>query len=171
MFDDIAYKIAAGAAVIGACAMAGRSLARVDRRRAKLLAETMDGMQLLRIHMLEDLMPLEAALTRSEAFILAQTGLCMDGRSASEAWHDVSCRETARGGGLDSLSHEDCEVMDRFFMRLGDSSRDEQKQVFDCAIRELGELESAARGDGMQKNRLYTALGALAGAAAVVGLV
>ena len=171
MFEDVTLKIALGTAMIGACALAGRSLARVDHRRARILAETMDGLQLLRVHMLDELVPLENALARSEAFILAQTGQFMAGRSAYEAWHDVSMRETARGGMLDSLAADDCEAMDRFFVHLGRSSREEQRQVFESAIRELGVLESRARGDGMQKNRLYTALGALAGAAAVVGLV
>ena len=171
VFEDIALKLAFGAAIIGACAMAGRSLARVDQRRSKLLADTMDGLQILRIRMLDELMPLEDALTRSETIILSQTGRYMNGRSASDAWKDVQKKETIRGGKMDSLGKDDIAVMDRFFMRLGGSSRDEQRQLFDVAIRELGELENSARCDSMQKNRLYTALGALAGAAAVVGLV
>ena len=168
---EFTVRLALGAAVIAACAYAGRSLARVDQRRARILAETMDGMQLLRIHMLENLLPLDTALEKSQAFVFRETGRCMDGRSARDAWHDVSCKGTARGGTLDSLTAEDCEVLDRFFMHLGGSSREEQRQVFDVAIRELGALENASRSAGDQKNRLYTALGALAGAATVVALV
>lgn len=169
--NELTIRLTLGAAVIAACAFAGRSLARVDQRRSRILAETMDGMQLLRIHMLENLLPLETALERSQAFVFHETGSCMDGRSARDAWHDVSCKGTARGGRLDSLTADDCEVLDRFFMNLGGSSREEQRQVFDIAISELGALENASRSSREQKNRLYTALGALAGAATVVALV
>ena len=95
----------------------------------------------------------------------------MKGKSPREAWYEVSCRETARGGRLNSLAAADCEALDRFFMKLGNSSLDEQRMVFDSAIKELGGLEDAARSAGEQKNRLYTALGALAGAAAVVVMI
>jgi len=171
MFENIMVKLALGAAIIGACAMAGRSLARVDMRRSGLLAETMDGLQLLRVHMLDDLMPVDTALARSQSYVMNAVGECLDGGSAYDAWQIVSRRETARGGKLDCLTAGDCEVLDRFFLRLGNSSVDEQRLIFDSAIKEMGALESASRTDGVQKNRLYTALGALAGAAAVVGLV
>ena len=171
MFEDITFKIALGMVIIGACALAGRAMARVDRRRAVMLAEIMDGMHMLRVHMLDELMPLQAALEKSQAFVFSETGRQMAGRSAYDTWQELSRRETARGGRLDSLAADECEVLDGFFRILGSSAREEQRQIFDRAIRDIGALESASRTDGLQKNRLYTALGALAGAAAVVGLV
>lgn len=171
MLEDITLKLALGAAVVGACAMAGRALAKVDTRRSGMLAEMMDGLQLLRVYMLDELMPLDMALARSQAYVLREVGGSMNGGTAYDAWQDVSRRETARGGKLDSLSADDCEVLDRFFRRLGDSSIEEQRQLFDAAIREIGSLESISRTESAQKNRLFTALGALAGAAVVVGLV
>lgn len=171
MFENITVKLVLGAAVVSACAMTGRALARVDMRRSRILAETMDGLQMLRVHMLDDLMPVDTALARSQSYVLKAIGESLGSGSVFEAWQAVSRRETARGGKLDSLAAGDCEVLDRLFLRLGNTSADEQRLLFEGAIKEIGALESASRGDMAQKNRLYTALGALAGAAAVVGLV
>jgi len=169
--DDAVLKLVLSVAAVAACAFAGRALARVDMRRSGILAETMDSLQLLRIHMLDGLMPLSAALKRSEGYILRGTGEMMTDISAAEAWHEFSCRQTARGGKLDSLAPADCDTLDRFFFSLGRSSREEQGRVFETAIKELGELEHSARESGARKHRLYTSLGALAGTALVIMLV
>lgn len=169
--DDIGIKLALGCVVMICGALAGRALARANIRRCTLLAETMDAMQLLRIHMLDSLMPLGAALEKSTGYIFQETGRRLAGNSAAEAWRELKAEQHIRGGRLDCLAESDIWALDRFFEMLGASSREEQRQVFETVIKELGALESAARGEGDKKNRLYTALGALAGAAAVVGLI
>ena len=169
--DDIGVRLALGCVVMICGALTGRALARANIRRCTLLAETMDAMQLLRIHMLDSLMPLGAALEKSTGYIFRETGRRLAGNSAAEAWQELKAGQQIRGGRLDCLAASDIYALDRFFDKLGASSREEQRQVFETAIKELGALESAARGEGERKNRLYTALGALAGAAAVVGLI
>ena len=168
--NDIALRILLSAVVVICGGFAGRTLARVDMRRARLLAETMDSMQLLRIHMLDSLMPLGTALSRSQGYILRGTGELMGEMGAAQAWHEFSCRQTARGGRLDSLTQDDCAALDRFFFCLGRTSGEEQRQTFDSVIKELGVLESAARSSGERKHRLYTSLGALAGLSLVIAL-
>lgn len=169
--DDIGIRLALGCVVTVCGALTGRALARANVRRCALLAETMDAMQLLRIHMLDSLTPLESALEKSTGYIFRETGVRMSGSGAAQTWRELKAEERIRGGRLDCLTESDISALDRFFDMLGEGSRNEQRQVFETAIKELGALESAARGEGEKKNRLYAALGALAGAAAAVRLI
>lgn len=171
MTDNIGLRIALSGVLIACSALGGRALAKINIRRCALLAETMDSMQLLRIHMLDNLLPLETALEKSTGSILRETGARMSAGSAAEAWDKLRREQMKRGGQLDCLTAGDADALDRFFGRLGTTAREEQRQIFDSAIKELGALESAAREEGNRKNRLYTTLGALAGAAAAVGLI
>lgn len=169
--DELTIKLAMGGVATICCALAGRSLASRSTRRAALLAETMDAMQLLRVHMLDNLMPLAAALEKSSGRILRELGHLLGGRDSAEAWREFMKRQLTRGGIIDSLTDADIETLTGFFDRLGSSSVDEQRQLFDGAVRELGVLEADARSEGEKRNRLYMSLGALAGAALVVSLI
>ena len=148
VLSDIALRVMLSGAIIVCCAFAGRTIARVDMRRAKILAETMDSLQLLRIHMLEGMLPLNTALNKSAGYILRSVGEMMADMAAAEAWLELSSRQTSKGGALDCLTSDDCAVLDRFFFILGRSSRNEQQLLFDSAIKELGILENAARTGG-----------------------
>lgn len=169
--SEFAVRAALSAVIVGACAFAGRSLAKADMRRASMLAETMDSMQLLRIHMLDGLAPLNTALCRSNGYIMKSTGELMADMTVTEAWLEISAKQTVKGGRLDSLDREDIAVLDRFFYDIGRSSQEELRHIFDTTIRELGRLEAAARTGGDRKYRMYTSLGALTGLAVVVALM
>lgn len=164
-------RLVLGGVAIFCSALIGRAFGKGNVRRAKLLAETMDGMQLLKVHMLDRLLPLAAALEKSQSYVLREVGALMKGCSAADAWQALRTREQKRNGRLDCLTAEDAEVLDTFFEALGASGRTEHKAIFDAAIKALGRLESAARKDGAEKVRLYTTLGALAGVAAVIGFI
>lgn len=164
-------RLALGCAVIVFSTMAGRAFAGSNTRRARLLAELMDALQMLRVHMLERLMPLGTALSRSQSQILSEMGAAADSVGAAAAWNDVKSRELRRGGGLDCLSGADIKVLDGLFEALGTTGRSEQRPVIDGAIKELGLLEAEARAGSGEKSRLYTTLGALAGAAVVIGMI
>ena len=164
-------KLMLSGAVMLLCTMAGRTFAARNARRARLLAEFMDALQMLRVHMLDRLMPLSAALIRSQSPVLRDMGQDIDSAGAAAAWQKFKAREMKRGGRLDCLSQRDAQVLDELFGVLGGSGRSEQKQVIDAAIRELGILEAAARAESGEKSKLYTTLGALAGAAAVIGMI
>lgn len=164
-------RLVLGAVAIFCCALIGRAFAQGNVRRAKLLAETVDGMQLLKVHMLDRLLPLPAALEKSQAYLLKEVGVLMKGCSARDAWQALSDREQKRGGCLDCIAAEDADVLDAFFDGLGSSGRSEHKAIFDSAIKALSRLEGVARKDGAEKVKLYTTLGALAGVAAVIGFI
>lgn len=168
---QVGLKLALGAISILCCALIGRAFAKGNARRARLLAETMDGLQMLKVHMLDRLLPLNAALEKSQSRLLRETGLLMRGCGARKAWESLRAREVRRGGQLDSLSSNDLETLDAFFDGLGSAGRSEHKAIFDAAIKALGRLESGARKDGAERIRLYTTLGALAGVAAVIGFI
>lgn len=164
-------RLALGCAVIVFCTMAGRAFAGGNARRAKLLAEMMDALQMLRVHMLDRLMPLGTALSRSQSHILNEMGTAVDKTGAAAAWSEIKSRELRRGGRLDCLSGRDIQVLDGLFEALGTTGRSEQKPVIDGAIKELGILEAEARSKSGEKSRLYTTLGALAGVAVVIGMI
>lgn len=164
-------KFALSAISILCCALIGRAFAKGNVRRARLLAETMDGLQMLKVHMLDRLLPLNTALEKSQSYLLKETGVLMKGCGAREAWLQLKERETKRGCHLDSLSTEDLETLDAFFDGLGSAGRNEHKAIFDAAIKSLGRLEAGARKDGAERIRLYTTLGALGGVAVVIGFI
>lgn len=164
-------KLALGAIAIVCCALIGRAFGKGNVRRARLLAETMDGLQMLEVHMLDRLLPLSAALEKSQSYLLKETGLLMVNCGAREAWQALRVRETRRGGRLDSLATDDLETLDAFFDGLGSAGRNEHKAIFDAAIKALGRLEAGARKDGAERVRLYTTLGALAGVAILIGFI
>ena len=164
-------KLALSAAVICFCTMTGRMFAGRNSRRARMLAELMDAIQLLRVHMLDRLLPMKAALERSQSFALNETGAAMDGTSAAAAWQIVKERQLRRGGKLDCLSARDIDVLDKLFESLGTTGISEQRPIIDGTIKELGLLEAAAKAECNEKGRLYTTLGALAGVALVIGLI
>lgn len=164
-------RLALGCAVVIFCALAGKSFGGANARRVKMLAEIMDALQMLRVHMLDRLMPLEAAMCRSQSKLLNEIGDALGNAGAASAWQDVKARELRRGGLLDCLTLRDIEVLDCLFSALGSTGRREQRPVIDSAIKELGLLEAAARSESGEKGRLYTTLGALAGVAAVIGML
>ena len=164
-------KIALCGAVTLLCAMTGKSFAGTNARRAKLLAELMDALQLLKVHMLDRLMPLEAALSLSKSLLLIKVGEHVAKSGAYNAWQTIKSREMKRGGIMDCLSVKDAEVLERLFEALGSSGRNEQRPIIDSAIKELGLLEAQARSESGEKGRLYTILGALAGVAIVIFII
>ena len=89
-------------------ALIGRSIAQGCLRRAAALRQAMDAMQLLRIQMLERLLPLHAALEKSgfEPFRLAGR-LLAGGEGAASAWKKAAAQLTKRGATLDCLTADD----------------------------------------------------------------
>lgn len=161
-------RLALCSAVMIFCAMTGRAFAGANTRRAKLLAELMDALQLLKVHVLDRLMPLETALSSSNSIILSKLGAPAGKNGASAAWNDIKSKELRRGGIMDSLSAKDIQVLDNLFSSLGATGREEQRPIIEAAIRELGLLEAEARQESGDKSRLFTILGALAGTAAII---
>lgn len=161
-------KLALCCAVMILCAMTGRAFAGANTRRAKLLADLMDALQLLKVHVLDRLMPMEMALSSSNSIILSKLGAPAGKNGASAAWQEMKRNELRRGGVMDSLSAKDIQVLDNLFSALGATGKEEQRPVIEAAIRELGLLEAEARQESGDKGRLFTILGALAGTAAVI---
>lgn len=160
-----------GAIVVG-CTMAGRALSSGQTRRARLLTDVMDAAQILRVHMLDRLLPVNAALSMSASPLLRKLGQEMvSGKCASDAWNALSAREHRHGGLLDSMTGSDMAALSMLFDGLGESGRVEQEKRFQSAIREMGRLEEEARRSGSESARLYTTLGMLTGLALAVGVL
>lgn len=158
-------------AAIGS-ALIGRSVAAGCARRAAVLRAAMDAMQLLRIQMLERLLPLHAALEKSafEPFRLAGAGV-LGGESAHGAWSAARSKLTRRGAALDCLTAQDLSALDGLFAGLGASTRAEQEALFSASLHEIGQLEGEARKSGAEKGRLYTTLGLLGGLMLAIAFV
>jgi stage III sporulation protein AB len=124
-------------------------------RRAAALRQAMDAMQLLRIQMLERLLPLHAALEKS----------------GFEPFHAEAAQLTKRGAMLDCLTADDLNALAQLFDGLGMTSRAEQEVLFSSALREVGRLESEAAKSGAEKGKLYTTLGLLCGLMLAIAFV
>ena len=153
-------------------ALIGRSVARGCARRAAALRSAMDAMQLLRIQMLERLLPLRAALEKSafEPFRAVASEL-LNGDGAPGAWERARAALTRRGRALDCMMPEDLAALDRLFAGLGATARAEQELLFSACLAEIGLLEGEARRTGAEKGRLYTTLGLLGGLMLAIAFV
>lgn len=165
-------RIALAVLAAVASALVGRSIALGCARRTAVIREAMDAIQLLRIHMLERLLPLHAALEKSqfEPFRLVGRKL-LTGDGALAAWRAVLPLLTRRGATLDCLTEEDLSLLFRFFEGLGTSTRLEQEALISATLAEMGRLESEAGKMGAEKGRLYTTLGLLGGLALAIVFV
>ena len=158
-------------AAIGA-ALVGRSVAASCARRARTLRQAMDALQILRIQMLERLLPLHAALKHSRFEPLQRVGERMaGGEDAATAWRALLPALSRRGGALDSLTPEDFDALAALFDGLGAGARAEQEALFSATMRELGRLEGEASKTGAEKGKLYTTLGLLCGLMLAIAFV
>ena len=169
--DDAGLRIMLSAAVIICCSYAGKAVSSRNTRRMKLLANIMDAMQMLRIHMLDNLLPLSAALEKSECILFKNISHALSEGGIKASWSKVAAKERGRGGYIDALTDDDISVLSGFINNLGTTAAEEQRSMFDTVIKELGVREAAAREECTKKNRLYIALGGLAGAAIVVSML
>ena len=142
MQSNIIIRLICAVLIASAGAFTGHSISCAESRRAVLLAETMDSLQILRIHMLESLLPLNTAFCRAGGYILTAAGELMKGISAGEAWHELCSTQCTRGQKLDSLTAADKEALNRFFIYLGKTAREEQAKNFETTLKELGILEN-----------------------------
>ena len=164
-------KLILACVVVIASMLIGRAYAGGGARRARLLSEMMDALQILRIAMLDRLAPLRAALEASACAVFRSVGAEMQGKSAAEAWKRVRDAQMRRGGMIDCLAEEDLCVLDALFDGLGASGRAPQEALISGALRSLGCLEAEARKNGLEKRRLYTTLGLLGGIALAIAFV
>lgn len=158
-------------AAVGA-ALVGRSLGAVPARRARVLREAMDALQILRIQMLERLLPLHAALAqaRFEPFRMVGERMAAGGDAAG-AWRVLLPTFSRRGGVLDCLAQEDMAALAALFEGLGVGARAEQEALLSKTARELGRLEGEAAKAGAEKGKLYTTLGLLCGLMLAIAFV
>ena len=153
-------------------ALIGRSLGAVPARRARVLREAMDALQILRVRMLERLLPLHTALAQSRFEAFRRTGERMAaGEDANGAWRALLPALARRGGPLDCLSREDLAALTALFDGLGMGARAEQEGLLSGTARELGRLEAEAAKYGAEKARLYATLGLLFGLMLAVAFI
>ena len=164
-------KLILACIIASAGMLIGRAYAGGGARRAKLLSGMMDALQILRISMLDRLVPLKNALAESASPVFRCVGEEMDRLDAADAWTLVRMRQTGRGGLIDSLTEEDLCALDALFAGLGVSGRAQQEALISNAIRTLGRLEAEARKNGAEKARLCTTLGLLSGIALAIAFI
>lgn len=158
-------------AAIGA-ALVGRSVAASCARRARTLRQAMDALQILRIQMLERLLPLHAALKHSRFEPLQRVGERMaGGEDAATAWRALLPALSRRGGALDSLTPEDFDALAALFDGLGAGARAEQEALFSATMRELGRLRGKRPKLARKRGKLYTTLGLLCGLMLAIAFV
>ena len=157
-------RIALEACVVLGSTLCGKEAADVTRRRVKTLDALFEGVRVLRVHMTSLFEPVQQALQRSENPLLIEVADGMrDGRGAGEAWRAVKPGAIRRGGAADALQRQDLVTLDTLFSSLGQSGREEQDALLDCALENLARLRESARQRSSEADRLYVSLGLLIG--------
>lgn len=164
-------RIALLVVAVALCWGVGRALAGGLERRERVILALMDAIQLLRIHMLDGLSPLRAALEQARFAPFREIGKKMGTGGIADAWRCTRGRLIGRGGAMDSLGTEETAVLDRFFEGLGISGKQEQEALFSQTLRDLGRLGEEARRNSRDKAKLYGTLGILAGLALGIGFL
>lgn len=157
-------RLALTLCVVVGCGLCGNALSMSVRRRAETLAALIQGVRVLRVHMIRMLEPVSLALTASECPVLEKVGRAMSpGECAGTAWNRVSARESRRGGLIDALAPEDRHALDGLFDQLGESGRKQQEIILSATLNALGKNLSHAEKKAVEAERLYLSLGLLAG--------
>ena len=157
-------RLALALCVIGGCGLCGNAFSMSSRRRAETLSALIQGIRVLRVHMIRMLEPVDIALISSECPVIAQAGKTMQpGECAGEAWRRVAEREARRGGMIDTLTLEDKRAVDGLFDQLGENGRDQQDILLSATLEALSKNLSEAEKRAGEAERLYLSLGLLTG--------
>ena len=169
---QIGLRVAASAALVASGALAGRSMAGSQRRRAEALHQLAGAVDALAHAMLARRLPLGDALSDPGCAAFGQAGrLVSAGHAPEAAWRAAYAGLSARGGPLDALRAEDARALATLFQGLGVGGAQAQRALLDEAGRTLAQLGEAAQKARDEQGRLYTTLGALTGMAAAVMLL
>ena len=155
-------RLIAAAVLSAACALAGRAVAGACVRRARTLAALIDGVQKLRLDMLDRLLPLREALSGGHP-AMRSVSESMTGCGAMAAWRRAQGALTARGGALDCLTAPDLEALNELFEGLGESGAARQRILLSGAEETLVKLRREADKKAQEESKLYATLGFLAG--------
>ncbi len=155
-------RLIAAAMLAAACALAGRSVAGACRRRAATLRGLVEGVERLRLGMLEKLLPLCEALSGAHP-ALRRVAEALGPGGAAAAWRRRRAEMTARGGPLDCLAPPDLAALDELFSGLGASGAQEQRALLSTALEALERLWREADKKAREESKLYATLGFLAG--------
>ena len=113
------------------------------------------------LHMLE---PTGRALEATDCPILRLTGEAMKpGISAMEGWQQTCAARNRWRCGIDALTREDRQALDRLFTHLGESGREQQGLLLDQTIQKLEGFLTAAESKASESEKLYGSLGLLLG--------
>jgi len=157
-------RIATALCLVIASALCGKALADGVRRRAKTLEAILEGLRILRVHMIILFEPVRDALQRSECPIMVRVAEHMsNGTSAADAWTRAARQASRRGGEIDALSREDRTVLDELFSHLGESGREEQEAMLNMAIESVEAQREGALNKAREADKLYLPLGLLTG--------
>lgn len=150
--------------VVVGSTMCGKSLSGAARRRVELLKALIDGVKILKVHMVSMFEPVQISLSQSECALMAQIGNHMQsGVSAGVAWQAVKKEARRKGGQADALNLEDHVLLDRFFEHLGESGREAQEILLSSTVESLEQHYDQARTKAAEAEKLYVTLGVLIG--------
>ena len=162
-------RIMLSVALIGMCTWAGRSAAMVQVRRIRFLDAVLKEMEMLKNRMLLQRLPLGEAFLHSNWSVFSEMGKEMGEDDALHAWGIVFGKRVC-GADIACIEEEELHALEAFFSQLGSSGVREQETLFEGTRTELEKIRQGAGKVCSEKMRLYTALGALTGAALVIML-
>ncbi len=162
----VAAIVAATSALCG-CALAGAAV-----RRARVLAEYLQGVRALRVQIVPLLEPLENALRQTGLPVFQQTAQNLSPTvNVHDAWKSVVSAQRVRGREMDCLSDQDLQPLDRMFALLGSCGRESQDEALRACAEAMENICIQAQERSAQVARLYTSMGFLLGLSIVILLL
>ena len=156
-------RIALSLCVVLGSTLCGWTMAGTSKRREQLLNQLIQGIKLLRVHMIRMLEPIQEALVHTGNPLFADIGRRMRGGvSAEAAWQDMLADKKA-SKPIYVLLSEDRAALNELFSHLGQSGREAQEMALAAALETLEELRKIASERARQASLLYTKLGFLIG--------
>ena len=144
--------------------LCGSALSGALRRRVMTLESILQGIRVLRLHMIAMFEPVSQALRSSGCALMEELAEGMTpGTSAAQAWANLRDRLRRRGGIMDALAAEDLSALDHLFEALGETGRNQQDVLLSAAQEAMARHLEAARKRAEETDRLYISLGALTG--------
>lgn len=159
----MAFEIIIGIFLIALCALSGRAAAMKRVYEADELANMQSDIELLKMLTLEKRQPVKQALSNLHYPAFKNMSLQLEKDDAvfvKDAWTRAS--EEAK---TDERARE---ILDNLFEAAENLSRAFQEAQYDRALEALKALEWDKRKAGMEKVKLYTSLGAVAGVCALI---
>lgn len=157
-------KLVLSCAIIVCSTLVGCSTVWATGRRARLLGEILEALDMLEVRMISQLEPLERALFDCGcSFFDAVARGIAEGNSTQEAWKDAVRGNGRADCGVGTLHDAELIALDELFSKLGSTGKGTQAVLLARCTSILRREHEAAMQQAARSGKIHISIGALAG--------